>query len=73
MGKKSSINMYTDSKKLFDLVMSTSYKAENKVMIDVAGIREGFKVGNLGNIGLIVSEHTPYDGIAKDSGMKITK
>lgn len=67
LGKKVPTKMFTDSKSLFDLVTNTSYTAEKYLMIDVTCIRDEFKLGDIDDIGHILSQHNAAESSRKVS------
>lgn len=65
LGTKIPIHMLTDSKLLFDLVTKTSHTTEKRLMIDIACIRDAFRLGYIDNVPHIHSEHNIVDSFTK--------
>lgn len=59
------LDLFTDSKSLFDIISRGSKTSEKRLMLDVAAAREGFKNQDISNIGLVRSESNVADGLTK--------
>ena len=60
-----SLELFTDSKSLFDAISKGSRTSEKRLMLDVATARQGFRSGEISNIGLVRSERNVADGLTK--------
>ena len=65
LGQDVQLQLFTDNKSLFDVISKGSRTSERRLMLDVAAAREGFKVGDISNIGLVRSERNIADGLTK--------
>lgn len=59
------LNIFTDSKQLFDVVTRASHPTEKRLLIDVAAAREAYNRGDLSNVGLVAGKHNMADGFTK--------
>ena len=57
--------MFTDSKSLFDVIVSASMTSERRFMIDISETREACERNEIADIGLIGSEHNLADCITR--------
>lgn len=60
------VQLFTDSKSLFDVISKGSKTSEKRLMLDIAAAREGFKDELISNIGLVRSKHNIADGLTKE-------
>ena len=65
LNRNVNLDLFTDSKSLFDIISRGSKTSEKRLMLDVAASREGFKNKDISNIGLVRSEHNIADGLTK--------
>lgn len=66
LNRNINLDIFTDSKSLFDIISKGSKTSEKRLMLDVAAAREGFKTQDISNIGLVKSEHNVADGLTKE-------
>lgn len=59
------VNLFTDSKTLFDVISKGTRTSEKRLMLDIACAREGFKNHEISNIGFIGSSNNLADGLTK--------
>jgi Reverse transcriptase (RNA-dependent DNA polymerase) len=64
-GRPIPLLILTDSKPLFDVIVSAKYTTEKRLMIDISAAREGFNRGDISNICLINSEDNIADPMTK--------
>lgn len=64
-GRNVPVNLFTDSKSLFDVISKGSRTSERRLMIDIASAREGFKNRDISDIGFVRSGHNIADGLTK--------
>ena len=65
------IQMFTDSKSLFDVIVRTSITSERTLMIDISPTREAYERNEIADIGLIESEHNLADCMTKTRAPKL--
>jgi hypothetical protein len=70
LGKVIPLTILTDSKTLFDVIAKASYTREKRIFIDLACAREGYRLFEIENIGLISTEENIADGFTKDTSME---
>ena len=59
------ISMLIDSQKFLDVITKASHIAEKLSVIDIAASREACNRHEILNVGLVLSEHNPADGLTK--------
>ena len=59
------VNLFTDSKTLFDIISKGTRISEKRLMLDISCAREGFKNHEISNIGFIRSSFKLADGLTK--------
>lgn len=59
------VSLLTDSKSLFDIIHKGSRTAEKRLMIDIAIAREGYRLGQISDIGFIRSGQNLADHLTK--------
>lgn len=59
------VNMFTDSKHLFDALTKGQKKSEKWLMIDVLATREAYKRFEMSSIGLVPGDQNPADALSK--------
>jgi hypothetical protein len=64
-GRRVPLNMYTDSKCLFDVLTKGSTTAERRLQIDIAMARESFQRNWIANVALVPSAENLADGLTK--------
>jgi hypothetical protein len=65
LGKAIPLLILTDSKQLFDVMVSAKYTTKNCLMIDISAAREGFNRGDISSICLINSQDNTADLMTK--------
>jgi hypothetical protein len=55
----------TDAKTLWDSVTSLCTTEERRLSIDIAGLRQAYRCGELRHLGRIANEYTPADAMTK--------
>ena len=63
--RKIPLQIFTDSKSLFDVITQCKTMAEKRLMIDIKGVRQAFDSEEITNVGLVASEHNPADAMTK--------
>ena len=66
LGKDVHLRVFTDSKTLFDSIVTLCSMTEKRLLIDIAGLREAYRNGELSNLGWIRSGNNPADALTKD-------
>eukprot|EP00171_Calliarthron_tuberculosum_P008498 IDg8498t1 len=59
------LQIFTDSRSLFDVIVKATKTSERRLMIDVAACREAYERHEIADIGLIRSEHNLADCFTK--------
>jgi len=67
-GRHIPINIFTDSKQLFDVVTKGSHPTEKRLMVDVAAARQAYARHDISNVGLIASNDNIADPLTKAHG-----
>jgi len=67
-GRHIPINIFTDSKQLFDVVTKGSHPTEKRLMVDVAAARQAYTRHDISNVGLIASNDNMADPLTKAHG-----
>jgi len=62
------LNMFTDSKQLFDVVTKASHPTEKRLLVDIAAARQAYNRQDLSNVGLVASENNIADALSKARG-----
>ena len=65
IGTKVPVQLLTDSKSLFDVISKGSRTSEERMMLDIAAAREGFKNRVISDIGFVRSSYNIADGLTK--------
>ena len=60
------IRVFTDSRTLFDSIVSLYTTAEKRLMIDIFCLRQAYRNGDLVNLGWIITQHNIADTLTKD-------
>lgn len=60
--RKVCLRHFTDSKYLFDIISKGSRTSAKRLMLDVGGSRQRFKMGDISNIGFVRCESNVADG-----------
>ena len=66
LSKEVPLQMYTDSKSLFDVLTKNSSTLEKRMMIYLAASREAYKSGEISEVGHLRSEDNLVDAFTKD-------
>ena len=61
------LQMYTDSKSLFDILTKCSNTTERRLMIDLQSVRNAYENHEISNIGFLRGPNNPADGLTKES------
>ena len=64
------IQLYTDSKSLFDVISKGTRTSEKRLMLDIFAARECFKKKEIGDIGFVRSEYNIADALTKKMSQK---
>ena len=64
-GRKFPVQLFTDSRSLFDNISKGSRTSEKRMMIDIAAAREGFKNKLISDFGFVRTNHMLADGLTK--------
>ena len=67
-GRRIPLNMFTDSKQLFDVVTKASHPTEKRLLIDIAAARQAYNRQDMSNVGLIASDNNIADALSKVRG-----
>eukprot|EP00171_Calliarthron_tuberculosum_P020652 IDg20652t1 len=62
---KIAVQLFTDSKYLFDVISKRSRTSEKRLMLDIAAAREGFCNRIISDIGFVRSKANLADGLTK--------
>ena len=65
LGRKVPVQLFTDSKFLFDVISKGSRTSEKRTMLDIAAARQGFKNKVISDIGFVRSSKNVADGLTK--------
>lgn len=65
LNRRIPLQMFTDSKSLFDVITKCSITAEKRLMIDITSVRNAFNAHEISNVGLVRSENNPADAFTK--------
>ena len=65
LGQKIPLQMITDSKSLFDVIVKNSTTAERCLIIDIKDDRESYESMKMSNVGFVRSENNPADAFTK--------
>ena len=66
LGRKIELRVFTDSRTLFDAIISFCAMTEKRLLIDIACLRQAYRSGELANLGWIRSEQNVADALTKD-------
>ena len=66
LGRKVELRVFTDSRTLFDSIISFCSMTEKRLLIDIACLRQAFRSGELSNLGWIRSGENVADALTKD-------
>ena len=66
LGRKLELRVFTDSRTLFDAIISFCAMTEKRLLIDIACLRQAYRGGELANLGWIRSEQNVADALTKD-------
>ena len=61
-----SLRVFTDSKTLFDSIVTLCSMTEKRLLIDIAGLREAYRNRELSNLGWVRSGNNVADALTKD-------
>ncbi len=64
-GRQIRVQLFTDSKSLFDVISKGSRTSEKRMMLDIAAAREGFRDKLISDIGFVRSSKNLADGLMK--------
>lgn len=67
LGRKVNLNMYTDSKSLFDTIITRSQTSEKRLLIDISSVREAYRKKEISNVAWVRSEYNLADALTKES------
>ena len=59
------LQMMTDSRSLFDVIVRNSNTSERRLMIDIKDVRESYESQKISNVGFVRSEDNPADAFTK--------
>ena len=65
--KRIPLQMYTDSKFLFDVITTASSLREKRLLIDIAVVKEAYYKQDISQVGHIFSDQNPADALTKPS------
>ncbi len=65
------VQLFTDSKCLFDVISEGSRTPEKRMMLDIAAAREGFKSKAICNIGFVRNSNNIADGLTKPMNQSV--
>lgn len=63
--RKISLQMFTDSKSLFDIITKCSGTTEKRLLIDIKAVREAYERFEVSDVGFVRSENNPADAFTK--------
>ena len=63
--RKVPVQLFTDSKSLFDFISKGSRTSEKRMMLDIAAAREGFKDKTISDVRFVRSSKNIADGLTK--------
>ncbi len=66
IGRKVTIRVFTDSRTLFDSVVSLCSMTEKRLLIDIYSLREAYRTGDLAKLGCIRTQYNIADALTKD-------
>ena len=61
------LQMFTDSKSLFDIITKCGSTTQKRLLIDVKSVREAYNNHEVSDVGFLRSEHNPADSFTKIS------
>ena len=65
LGREVPLNMYTDSKSLFDTITKRSQTSEKRLLIDLTAVREAYRRREITNVAWVRSEYNLADAMTK--------
>ena len=65
VNRRTPVQLFTDSKILFDVISKGSGSSEKRMMFDIAAARQGFKAKVISDIGFVRSSKHSADGLIK--------
>ena len=65
LGQRVPLQMLTDSRSLFDVIVKNSTTAERRLMIDIKDVRESYEQQLISNVGFVRSADNPADAFTK--------
>ena len=65
MGQTIPMSMFTDSESLFKVIVKSTTTTGKRLMIDIQAAREAYDQSEISDVGWIVSEDNPADGLSK--------
>ncbi len=65
LGRRVPLEMYTDSKGLFDVITKWSQRQERRLMIDLQAVRDAYNSHEISNVGFIRGPNNPAEGMTK--------
>lgn len=65
LGREITMRVFTDSKTLFHSVTNLCAMTERRLLIDIAGLRDAYRSGDLAEFGQIDSKDNPADSMTK--------
>ena len=66
LGRKLKLRVFTDSRTLFDSIITFCTMTEKRLLIDIAFIRQSYREGELEDLGWIRSDDNAADALTKD-------
>lgn len=66
LGRKVFVNVYTDSRTLFDSIINLCSMTEKRLLIDIACLREAYRNGDISQLCWIRSQYNLADAMTKD-------
>lgn len=65
LDQQTRLQMFTDSKSLFDIITKCTSMTEKRLLIDVKAVREAYEKFEVSDVGFVRSENNPADSFTK--------